>query len=327
MNSCQWCASFPPPGYWGVYRSNVPATPSPIVLPLEPADLTYPDAVRHYYGATRIRSDAGVRVAVLDTGVGPHTGLNIVQGVNTVTGEPAADSADTTGHGTHVAGLIGASGMPPTGLNGLAPGVEIIAYRVFGSDPDQGATNYAILKAMILAAAADCHILNLSLGGGPWDQIVEEAIDDAREQGMLVIVAAGNDGRRPVSYPAAHIGATAVSAMGREGTFPVGSLHDPEVLRPPSATDPDEFIAAFSNVGQDIRVTAPGVGVLSSLPGNAFGPMSGTSMAAPVVAGAVASLLSRNPAVLSMPRTRARSAAMERLLGSSSPIAFRADSA
>lgn len=305
---------YPPTGYWGVYRAAIPAGPSPIVLPLESVHLAYVDAVRHYYGATRFRQGAGVRVGVLDTGVGPHGGLNIVSGENTVTGEPASSYADTNGHGTHVAGLIGASGAPPNGLNGIAPGVDVHAYRVFGANPNDGATNYAILKALIRAATAECDIVNLSLGGGPWDQIVEEAIDDAREQGMLVVVAAGNGGRHPVSYPAAHIGATAVSAMGRAGTFPTGSLHDSEVLRPPYANDPAEFIAAFSNVGQDVRITAPGVGVLSTLPGNTFGPMSGTSMAAPVVTGAAASLLSRNPGVLAMPRTRARSAAIERLL-------------
>jgi subtilisin len=127
-----------------------------------------------------------------------------------------------------VAGLIGASG----GLRGVAPGALIHPYRVFPANGD-GATNYAILKAMIYAGWAQCDIVNLSLGGGPYDDIVAEAIQDARNQGMLVVIAAGNDGRSAVSYPAAYAGALAVSAMGREGTFPAGSLHEAEVQRPP----------------------------------------------------------------------------------------------
>jgi subtilisin len=105
--------------------------------------------------------------------------------------------------------------------------------------------------------------------------------------------------------------------MGREGTFPAESLDVGEVLRPPSSSvDAGEFIAAFSNLGPQVAVTAPGVGVLSTLPGNLFGPMSGTSMAAPVAAGTVACLLSRDPGIQGMPRTRARSDAIEALLAS-----------
>ncbi len=306
--------AYAPPGYWGAFRSNL-QTDAAISIDIEPVDLSYTDAVRRYYGATSFDSSRNVTVGVLDTGVGPHGDLNIVAGANTVTGEPSANYQDPRGHGTHVAGLIGSNGAPPTGLRGVSPGVRIGAYRVFPASG--GATNYAILKAMIRAASDGCDIVNLSLGGGPYDQIVQEAIEDARQQGMLVVVASGNDGRKPISYPAAYQGATAVSAMGHVDTFPVGSLPEGDVERPPhSAVDSKEFLASFSNVGPQTALTGLGVGVLSTLPGNQFGPMSGTSMAAPVVAGAAASLLSQDPTILAMPRDRARSDAIERLLQS-----------
>jgi subtilisin len=302
---------YPPAGYWGAFATAIAA--DPIRLLLTPVDLSYIDAVRHYYPTSNLDPRAGVNVGIIDTGCGPHTDLHIVGGRNTVTGEPADDIQDGGSHGTHVAGLIGAGGSPPTGLRGMAPGARLHAYRVFPAG-DGGATNYSVLKAMIAAAVDGCDIVNLSLGGGPFDEIVEEAIRDARNQGMLVMVAAGNDDRSAVSYPAAYSGATAVSALGRIGTFPAGSLEQADVMLSPPGSDPAEFIAAFSNVGPQIAVAAPGVGVLSTLPGQGFGPMSGTSMAAPVAAGAAACLLSRDPVVFGMARTRARSDAIERLL-------------
>ena len=102
-----------------------------------------------------------------------------------------------------------------------------------------------------------------------------------------------------------------------EGTYPAGSVDDSAVLRPPTSTiDPKEFIADFSNIGNQVVATGPGVGVLSTLPGNAFGPMSGTSMAAPVVAGTAACLLSRDATTFKMPRNRPRGDAIEALVAS-----------
>ena len=305
----------PTPGYWGAFAQSllIPAG-GLVTISIQPVDLKYIDAVRHYYTASKFHTNSGVKIGIVDTGVGPHTDLNVVAGRNTVTGEPASDWQDPDGHGTHVAGLVGAQGTPPTGLRGMAPGVDLHAYRVFGSNLTDGATNYAILKALFFAAEDECDIVNLSLGGGPWDEIVQEAIADARNNGILVVAAAGNGGRRPVNFPAGHLGATAVSAMGHRHMFPAGSLDESTIQRPPYARDPNEFIAAFSNVGTKIDVTAPGVGVLSTLPNNKFGPNSGTSMAAPVVAGATACLLSRHPAIYAMPRDRARSDAIERIL-------------
>jgi subtilisin family serine protease len=305
--------AYAPGGYWGAFLESLNAN-APITVRLTPVDLGYIDSVRFYYKDSKLDLSTGVTVGVIDTGADPHSGVNVIGGRNTVTGEPAADYSDSGLHGTHVCGLIGANATPPAGLRGLAPGVPIHVYRVFPPGGG-GATNYAILKALFFAAQDGCDIVNLSLGGGPRDEIVEEAISDACNQGMLVVIAAGNDGRKAVSYPAAYTGATAVSAMGREGTFPPGSLDESAILRPPSSSaDPAEFIADFSNVGPQIALTAPGVGALSTLPGGKFGPLSGTSMAAPVASGAAACLLSQDKAVYGMTRDHSRSEALTKLV-------------
>ncbi|WP_313915155.1 S8 family serine peptidase, partial [Tahibacter sp.] len=248
------------------------------------------------------------------TGVGPHRDLALhgqqPQGCCTVTGLPSGRFADESGHGTHVAGVIGGNGA----LKSLAPGVTLRAYRVFG-EAASGATNYAILKAMMQAARDGCDIINLSIGGGPPDPGVAEAIQDARNHGMLVIIAAGNDGKPFVSFPAAHENAIAVAALGRRGTFPAQSAAATAVRATPASTlDANEFVAAFSNTGERIDVIAPGVGIVSTLPGNRYGALSGTSMAAPVVAGVAACLLSQDRALFAQPRDRARSDALERKL-------------
>lgn len=102
--------------------------------------------------------------------------------------------------------------------------------------------------------------------------------------------------------------------MGCEGSFPYDVVAEQDVSWPYGDKNPKEFIAAFSNIGKEIDVTALGVGVLSILPRNSFGACSGTSMAAPIVTGAAACLLSRNRDLYNMPRTRERSDAMVKLL-------------
>ena len=105
------------------------------------------------------------------------------------------------------------------------------------------ASNFAIAKAIDQAVADGCDLINMSLGGGSPDDATRSAIADARAAGTLVIVAAGNDGRKAVSFPASGPRSVAVSAMGRVGTFPVGSELEGDVLTPPVGKDKANFIA------------------------------------------------------------------------------------
>jgi len=112
-----------------------------------------------------------------------------------------------------------------------------------------------------------------------------------------------------VSFPASDPRSVAVSALGRIGTFPDGTVEVGDVVKP-FGTDKKNYIAAFSNVGPEILLTGPGVGIISTFPGSEYAVMDGTSMACPGVVGASAKLLAQRPDILGMSRNQARSDAM-----------------
>jgi hypothetical protein len=117
---------------------------------------------------------------VIDTGIAAHPDLVIDGGENTVVGEDPQDFGDNgDGHGTHVAGIIAARGTPPSGIRGLAPAVTLRSYWVFGKNAE-GASNFSIAKAVDRAVKDGCHLINMSLGGGPRDEATHSAIADAR---------------------------------------------------------------------------------------------------------------------------------------------------
>ena len=101
------------------------------------------------------------------------------------------------------------------------------------------------MNAIDRAVIDGCQIINLSLGGGEADEGVRAAIGSALDRGTLVIAAAGNDNRGPVSYPAAWPAAIAVSAMGIKGTFPAASSELADVERPYGSSKKDAFVAGF----------------------------------------------------------------------------------
>jgi subtilisin len=302
---------YSPMGFWNVLKKNVTLTSS-LTVPMPPIDLSFTDSLRHFYGQAPDLAGDKVKVGVIDSGIASHPDLVIDGGENTVVGENPNDFGDNGhGHGTHVAGIIAARGKVPTGIRGLAPAVTLRSYRVFGQDAE-GASNFAIAKAIDRAVKDGCHLINMSLGGGPQDDATHSAMTDARAAGTLVFAANGNDDRSPVSFPAADSVALAVSAFGRKGTFPADTTEVGDVAKP-FGKDKQNFIAAFSNVGMETDLTGPGVGVISTFPGG-YAVLDGTSMACPAVVGAAAKLLGATPEILKMNPDQARSDAMAALI-------------
>jgi subtilisin len=309
---------FPVRALWGAVQANVKLAPE-IVVMLQALDLGARDAVRHLYRGADLDAGKGVTVGVVDTGIDTgHPDLAVAGGRNTVVGEKPSEYGDNGEmHGTHVGGIIAARGAPPAGVCGIAPGVALRSYRVFAKGSGQ-ASSYAIIKAIDAAVDDGCDLVNMSLGGGAPDEATRAAIEDARMRGTLVVVAAGNGGREPVSFPASDALALAVSAMGRTGTFPAGTPEG-EYVAAPRGRDRKNFLASFTNVGPEIDLVGPGVAIVSTVPGG-HAAMSGTSMACPAVTGAAARVVAAHPELLAMARGRERSDAMARALLSAATL-------
>lgn len=209
-------------------------------------------------------------VAVLDTGIDPtHEDLqeNIGEGnaIIPCQGECEEEWDDDEGHGTHVAGTIAALDNE-IGVLGVAPETTLHAVKVL--DAGGAGTPSTIADGLVWAAQQGYDIANMSLGSASPSVTLQLAIEFAHEQGTLLVGAAGNDGISQVNFPAAYEEVIAVSA-----------------------TTPDDELAWFSNFGPEIELAAPGVDVLSTLPGDNYAEFSGTSMATPHVSGTGALLM------------------------------------
>lgn len=284
------------------------------------------DFMRHLYFS--LRSDGGnlgngVTVGVLNSGVdGTHQRLThaVAGGRGMVPQEDDLDWGPCTWpegeHGTHVAGIICAEGDPATGPVGVAPRARVRSYRIFSkTNKSLGASNYSIINAIRAAVEDGCDIINMSISGSlARDDGVRDAVNYAFDNGSLCVAAAGNDNRRPVGYPAAHPNCVAISALGKNELIPQGDSARQFIATPKSRVDGSIFLASFSNIGPQVDFAGPGVWIVSTLPGNGVGAMSGTSMAAPAIAGFAAVVLSRNANILGASRNAERSEAMYQML-------------
>lgn len=305
-----------PPGYWGHCSRNISIVAGQ-TIEITAIVLGQADSIRRSYAPFDVGAGARVRIAVIDSGIGPHADIRVGRGANVVARERQGDWADNgLGHGTHVAGIIAGQASWPMGL---APAADIWSGRVFAWG-ERRTTNFEIMSAIILAVHEGCDLINLSLETDTYDGVVEQAIRAATQRGVLVIAAAGNGGQPEVAFPARSEGVAAISALGELTTYPAGGAPHGELGTPQSG---DIFFACSSNWGREISFIAPGVGVISTSLSGGYEVRSGTSMACAAVTGLAARLLSRAPDILDAPRDEKRSAAIHNLLQDhATPIGF-----
>ncbi|HLD89107.1 MAG TPA: S8 family peptidase [Candidatus Nanoarchaeia archaeon] len=212
---------------------------------------------------------AGVKVAVIDTGIDiahPDLKNNVKGGVNFVA--TARNYKDDNGHGTHVAGII-SSENNGIGVVGVSPKASLYAVKVL----DRTGSGYysSIIAGLQWAVDNGMQVASMSLGGSADSQALHDAVDNAYSKGVLLVAASGNEAGK-VSYPAAYSSVIAVSA-----------------------TDSNNNLASFSNYGNEISLSAPGVSIYSTYKGGGYATLSGTSMAAPHVSGAAALAIQSHP--------------------------------
>jgi len=246
---------------------------------------------------------SAVTVAVIDTGVDfTHPDLSGASWVNT--GEIAGNSRDDDGngliddlngwdfvngdndptddnfHGTHVAGILGARGNNGIGIAGVAWNCRIMALKVMPAS-GRGGMESDLINALNYALMKGAHIVNISLGGYPQTAMAQSTLNALEAAGILVVCAAGNDGRDTdavPNYPSCYPNLNIISVAN---------------------SDDDDTLAGTSNFGlNSVDVAAPGTRILSTFPvtfAQTYQLLTGTSMASPHVAGVAALVKSLNP--------------------------------
>ena len=222
-----------------------------------------------------VTGDAQV-VAVVDSGVdATHPDLlNQIHSTKNFVDEDGTDASDGDGHGTHVSGTIAASYDNGEGIAGVAPGARVMALRAL--DSDGAGYDSDIAEAFDWAGDHGVRVVNASLGGEGASQTLRDAIHGAPE--TLFVVAAANDGSNNDTTP----------------IYPCNTP-EPNVLCVGATTQTDA-VASFSNYGaRSVDVFAPGVSIVSTVPGPSYGSWNGTSMATPHVSAVAALVLQAKP--------------------------------
>jgi thermitase len=237
------------------------------------------------WGLQRIQAPAAwtlamgqtVSIAVIDSGVDlshPDLSSRIVRGRNFVS--PGTPPQDDFWHGTHVAGIAAAIQNNHIGIAGTAVSVTVMPLKILDSSGE--GTLEDLVSAIHFAARSGARIINMSLGTLTDDNrcplLLQQQVDFAHSQGVLLVAAAGNQSGFSPFFPAACRNVVAVTS-----------------------SDSADYPSWFDNTGDWIDITAPGEDILSTIPGGNYDYGSGTSMSTPFVAGAAAMVWSRKPSM------------------------------
>lgn len=253
----------PQPQTWRSWLDNT-ENPDPYLTDPTSYRYQYMHDTVDSYAAWGVTTGKGVTVAVIDTGVkANHEDLPNLRRVEVTNGNEPLGLEDATGHGTHVAGIIGAAMGNGKGGAGIAPGATILSLRVVN------AAGYiydsALIAALRTAVKNGAQIVNISIGGTAYNAVFQKVINEAAEAGVTVVAAMGNDGTNCLNYPAGYDNVIGVVSVDRTNNRASGS--------------------SYGTWGD---VAAPGAAVWSTTYNGSYGPKSGTSMASPVVAGVAA---------------------------------------
>lgn len=245
------------------------------------------------------RGNHAIVVAVIDTGIDhthPDLAANMWHNPGEISGNGLDDDGngytddfhgwnfyrnnnntmDPHGHGSHCAGIIGAVTNNALGIAGVSPKVQLMALTILG--PDGGGFTLDAVEAIRYATRNGARVISASWGGGGYSSWLHSQITEAAEAGVVFVASAGNSSRSNDITP----------------HFP-STFQIPNIISV-AATDHNDKRASFSNWGaRTVHLAAPGVAILSTVPNEGYLFASGTSMAAPHVAGAAALLLAERP--------------------------------
>jgi subtilisin family serine protease len=279
-----------------IAAAPVSAAPDPLLPDQWAFGASDPIGARQAWSTSR---GAGVVVAVIDSGVQiDHPDLagavwtnraelangidddangfvDDLHGANMLDG--SGDVTDRDGHGTHIAGIIAARSANGIGVSGIAPQAQLMPIKVVRPDTGLVSTS-ALARGIRYAVTQGARIISVSTNGDASSPEVADAVAFAEQQGATIVASAGNNGRDTDAQP----------------SYPA-SLPSPALLSVTAATPGGALLNGTNYGAASVDLAAPGETIMSTLPGSTYGMESGTSMATPFVAGALALLAAAHP--------------------------------